>query len=128
MGIHLNQALSVHPQALELRVERSKVLASNLANETTPGYQARDIDFKATMQREMGGMQAGSLGGASDSLGEEQPDLMYRLPNQPSIDGNTVELGVEQAAFAQNAADFQMGLTFMNTEFKGLNTAINGNV
>ena len=123
MGIHLNQALSVHPQALELRVERSKVLASNLANETTPGYQARDIDFKAAMQREMGGAQAGSLGGLSD----EQPDLLYRLPNQPSNDGNTVELGVEQAAFAQNAADFQMGLTFLTTEFKGLNTAINGN-
>lgn len=123
MGIHLNQALSIHPQALELRVERSKVLASNLANETTPGYQARDIDFKAAMQREMGGAEAGSL----SDLGGEQPDLMYRVPNQPSMDGNTVELGIEQAQFAQNAADYQMGLTFMNTEFKGLNTAINGN-
>ncbi|WP_206995168.1 flagellar basal body rod protein FlgB [Trinickia mobilis] len=123
MGIHLNQALGVHPQALELRVERSKVLASNLANETTPGYQARDLDFKAALQHEMSTAQAGSLG----DLGGEQPDLLYRLPNQPSIDGNTVELGVEQAAFAQNAADFQMGLTFLTAKFKGLNMAINGN-
>jgi flagellar basal-body rod protein FlgB len=123
MGIHLNQALSVHPQALELRVERSKVLASNLANETTPGYQARDIDFSAALQREQGGADAGTLG----SLGSEAPDLLYRMPNQPSRDGNTVELGVEQAAFAQNAADYQMGITFLNTEFKGLNEAINGN-
>ncbi|KWB79418.1 flagellar basal body rod protein FlgB [Burkholderia ubonensis] len=120
MGWSLNDALGVHPAALELHVERSKVLASNLANETTPGYQARDFDFKAAMHDAQAGGAVILGDGAARELG-------YRVPNQSSMDGNTVELGVEQAAFAQNSADFQVALTFLDTEFKGLNMAINGN-
>jgi flagellar basal-body rod protein FlgB len=122
MAIHFDKALGVHAQALQLRAERTKVLASNLANETTPGYQARDIDFAASLQRalETAASDSGLLpeGGASE--------LLYRVPNQPSQDGNTVELGVEQAAFSQNASDFQMSLTFINMKLRGLAQAIEG--
>ncbi len=48
------------------------------------------------------------------------------MPNHPSQDGNTVELGVEQAAFSQNASDFQTSLTFINMKLQGLAKAIAG--
>ncbi len=122
MAIHFDKALGVHAQALQLRAERTKVLASNLANETTPGYQARDIDFAASLQ--------GALDAAASDAGllpaGGAPDLLYRVPNHPSQDGNTVELGVEQAAFSQNASDFQMSLTFINMKLRGLAAAIEG--
>ena len=120
MSINFNKALGIHSDALKLRAERTKILASNIANESTPGYQARDIDFSATLRRAQGGYSADTM------LGNDSADLMYRVPYHPSQDGNTVELGVEQAAFSQNASAFQTSLTFVNMKIKGLAKAIAG--
>ncbi len=119
MGLHFDKAMGLHADALRLRADRTKVLASNLANESTPGYQARDIDFAAAL-RQAGGEEPAL------ALDTGAPDLLYRLPQQPSRDGNTVELGVEQAAFAQNASDFQISLRFVDMKLKGLAKAIAG--
>ncbi|MCW7536535.1 flagellar basal body rod protein FlgB [Aquabacterium sp. A7-Y] len=118
MAIDFDKALGLHPEALKLRAERTKILASNIANENTPGYQARDIDFAAALAGAVAGEDAGGL--ALDT------DTLYRVPNHASQDGNTVELGVEQAAFSQNASDFQTSLTFLNMKLKGLAKAISG--
>jgi flagellar basal-body rod protein FlgB len=123
MSIDFSKAAGVHDDALRLRAERTKVLASNIANVSTPGYQARDIDFAASLTSALG---------AGDGFAQELPldtsgqDLLYRVPYHPSQDGNTVELGVEQASFAQNALDFQTSLTFVNMKLKGLAKAIDG--
>lgn len=118
MTIDFQKALGVHAQALEVRAERTKVLAANIANESTPGYVARDLDFGAMLAERIAEEQ-GEL-----SLGE--PDPLYRVPFHPSADGNTVEIGVEQAAFSQNASDFQTSLTFITMKLRGLAKAING--
>ncbi len=119
MGIHFEQALGVHADTLRMRADRTKILASNLANESTPGYQARDIDFGARLAQ----TQAGDTGLSLDTDGG---DLLYRVPNHPTQDGNTVELGVEQAEFSQNASDFQTSLSFASIKLKGLAKAIAG--
>ena len=121
MGIDFDKALGVHPDALRLRAERTRILAANIANESTPGYQARDIDFAAALKRSV----ADDAGGLSlDTEGEA--DALYRVPNHPSQDGNTVELGSEQAAFSQNSSDFQTSLTIVNMKIRGLAKAIAG--
>ncbi|OWQ93134.1 flagellar basal body rod protein FlgB [Roseateles aquatilis] len=125
MSIDFSKAAGVHDDALRLRAERTKVLASNVANVSTPGYQARDIDFAASLRAAVGG-DAGDGFGGDLALDTGAQDLRYRVPYHPSQDGNTVELGVEQAAFAQNALDFQTSLTFVNMKLKGLAKAING--
>lgn len=119
MSIDFKQALGTHAHTLALRSERTRVLASNIANESTPGYQARDVDFASTLRSLESGDEAGGL-----SLDTEDPK--YRVPFHPSQDGNTVELGVEQAQFAQNANDFQTSLTFVNMKLRGLAKAIEG--
>ncbi|MET0518963.1 MAG: flagellar basal body rod protein FlgB [Burkholderiaceae bacterium] len=120
MSIDFSKALGQSADALRLRAERTKVLASNIANESTPGYQARDFDFAATLQ------QAHGENAESLALDTDGDDLQYRVPFHAAQDGNTVELGVEQAAFSQNATDFQTSLTFLNMKLKGLAKAING--
>lgn len=120
MAIKFDKALGLHAQALELRAERTRILAANLANESTPGYQARDIDFAASLQQALDGETDGL------SLSSGRADALYRVPNHRSQDGNTVELGVEQAAFSQNASDFQTSLTFINMKLRGLKQAIEG--
>ncbi|MGX4641509.1 flagellar basal body rod protein FlgB [Massilia sp. SYSU DXS3249] len=120
MTINFKDALGVHADALHVRAERTKVLAANIANESTPGYTARDLDFGAVLQERI-----------DAEAGEGMPSLdggeaLYRVPFHPSADGNTVEIGVEQAAFSQNASDFQTSLTFINMKLRGLAKAING--
>ncbi|OXS02742.1 flagellar basal body rod protein FlgB [Shewanella algae] len=115
MTIKLDAALGLHPQLLDFRVERSKVLAGNLANVETPGYQARDLDFDALMAQ----LDAGMPFTGQYSVG-------YRVPYQSSADKSTVELGQEQARFSQNAMDFQASLTFLNMKIQGLKAAIEG--
>ncbi|WP_304529151.1 flagellar basal body rod protein FlgB [Chromobacterium alticapitis] len=115
--MHLDKALSIHPEALRLRAERTRILASNIANENTPGYQARDIDFKTALASASADSPLASDGG---------DDLLYRLPNHPSRDGNTVELGVEQSEFSQNVSEFQTSLTFINMKLHGLAKVIAG--
>jgi len=119
MSIRIDADLGVHVRALELRMQRSEILAANLANEDTPGFQARDIDFAAEMRRL-------ELEDRKSLAGGEAPQLLFRVPAQPSQDGNTVELAVEQAEFSRNAMDFQTSLTFLSMKFRGLKQAIEG--
>jgi len=120
MSIRIEDALGVHERALGLRMQRSEMLAANLANEDTPGFQARDIDFGAEMQRLDDGASSRL------SIAGNDPRMLYRVPTQASQDGNTVELSVEQAQFSRNSMDFQTSLTFLTMKFRGLKQAIEG--
>jgi flagellar basal-body rod protein FlgB len=128
MAINFDKALGIHPQALAMREKRGEVLAANLANADTPGYKARDLDFKAILKQNllpaqtMERTQAGHL--APQQLLESR--LMYRNPDQVSLDGNTVEANVEQAKYAENAVQYQASLQFINNDFSGLMMALKG--
>lgn len=125
MGISFDKAFGVHPYALQVRVERSQILAGNLANIDTPGYLARDIDYQSALRDVQSSLERSPVqaGASLPSLSYEE---LYRVPLQPSKDGNTAELGAEQARFAGNAMDFQTSLTFLNIKISGLSQAIRG--
>lgn len=119
MGIRIDDSLNVHVQAMQLQSYRTEILAANLANEDTPGFQARDIDFAREMRRaEQADRQFSGV--------VSEPRLQYRVPYQPAQDGNTVELAVEQSEFSRNATAFQTSLTFLTMKFRGLKQAIEG--
>jgi len=135
MPLNLDAYLGVHADALKLRSQRTEVLARNLANADTPGYQARDIDFKAALAQAAGGVDApvalktthaNQIAAPIDPSGETTANLKYRVPNAPALDGNTVDVQMEQANFAENSVRFQATLTFLNARFRGLMTAITG--
>ena len=133
MANSIDSYLGVHQQALKLISKRTEVLASNLANADTPNYKAQDIDFKSALAGASGsngklamtatrqGHIATGDAGTSSSVQTE-----YRVPLAPSLDGNTVDSQVEQANFAQNSIRYQATLTFLNSKFRGLMTAITG--
>jgi flagellar basal-body rod protein FlgB len=129
MAINFDNALGIHPQALSLREQRSEVLAANLANADTPNYKARDLDFKSVLKqtmpigKPMERTQAGHFAPQQQLLGAQ---LMYRNPNQVSLDGNTVESHVEQAKYAENAVQYQASLQFISNKFSGLMMALRG--
>jgi flagellar basal-body rod protein FlgB len=150
MALNLDSYLGVHAQALTLEAQRTELLAANLANADTPNYKARDIDFKAALAAAGGDSGSGSggsgaggasggtlaltstsavhLGGQSSELTDAAigANLKYRVPMAPSLDGNTVDTQLEQAAFAENSVRYQATLTFLNARLKELMTAIVG--
>jgi len=125
----LNDALGLHPTALTLRARRAEVLAANLANADTPGYRARDIDFRAVLGAEGGALKMaatqpghiGQGGGASNSY-----ELQYRVPTQASLDQNSVDVQAERARFLDNAMRYQASVTFLNGRLSGLVSALRG--
>ena len=134
MPVNLDSYLGVHATALKLRSQRTELLAANLANADTPNYRARDIDFKSALAAASGGKDGGvhmattSAGhiGAASANGTPAPELKYRTPLAPSLDGNTVDAQLEQSAFAENSVRYQATLTFVGAKFRSLMTAITG--
>jgi flagellar basal-body rod protein FlgB len=53
--------------------------------------------------------------------------MQYRVPQQPSLDGNTVETEREQVEYSANAVRYQASLRFLDGTIKTLKTAITGN-
>lgn len=118
--------------ALNLRAYRQQMLASNIANADTPNYKARDIDFAKELQSAQGG-QAGKLAMSATSPGHLQASggrlnaqVLFRAAVQPSIDGNTVDMDVERAQFADNAIHYQFVLENLGAKFKTMLAAIRG--
>ncbi|HLW26006.1 MAG TPA: flagellar basal body rod protein FlgB [Steroidobacteraceae bacterium] len=121
----------IHEQALRVHGERLGVLAANLANADTPGYKARDIDFASVLSNTDAGspLALAVTRAAHMALGDglhAAADLKYRNPYQASLDGNTVEMPVEQAAFAENNVRYQASLAFINSRISELQLAIMG--
>jgi flagellar basal-body rod protein FlgB len=129
MAINFDNALGIHPQTLALREKRSEVLASNLANADTPGYKARDLDFRAVLNKSMSmkpAMEKTQQGHFSPNDRLLGASMLFRNPQQASLDGNTVESHIEQGKYAENAVQYQASLTFIKGKFSGLMTALRG--
>ena len=124
----IKQQFEVYSNALGLRNKKNEILASNIANAATPHYKARDVDFEVELAKSLsvGPLKTSSTGhialGSKNLAGKVQ----YRKPLQPSMDGNTVELQVEQMEFAENSLRYQTTLGFINSKLSGLMGAIRG--
>jgi flagellar basal-body rod protein FlgB len=136
MPLNLDAYLGVHQDALKLYAQRTAVLANNIANADTPNFKAQDLDFRAVLAGTAGaGSPARTLplsttngvhvAGAAGAAGGAAP-LKYRVPLAPSLDGNTVDVQLEQAAFADNSVRYQAALSFLSSKFRDLMTAITG--
>ena len=128
-----DDALAFQSKALGLRAYRQQILAENIANADTPNYKARDFQFKSALDAAMAGRSTGNLalersavGHLAGTAGMAKAELTFRQPVQSSADGNTVEMDVERAEFAENALRYEAGLTFISGRIKTLLTAIQG--
>ena len=147
MTSRLTESLDFHANALLLRAERQKVLAGNIANADTPGYAARDFDFRAALSlatrdpalaegaasrpaMRVAATHAGHLGATGGGTGGpgriDSTALKYRVTEQPSLDANSVDLDRERAEFADNAVRYEAGLRFINGTVRTMLSAIRG--
>lgn len=129
----LTQTLDFQSQALLLRSERQRLIASNIANADTPGYQARDLDFAQALRQATGTAGSGTAlaathaGHRAPSAGARgEAGLLYATPQQTNLDSNTVDMDRERAAFADNAVQYEATLRFINGNVRTLLSAITG--
>jgi len=128
--INFDAALGNHVQALGIYGQRAKVLSSNIVNADTPGYKARDLDFRSILDQQQ--LKAVRLETSEPdhmplpALNGGPNQLLYRTPMQPSLDGNTVDTQQEVAAFSENAMRYQATLQFLSGKFKGMVSALRG--
>lgn len=149
MIANLTSGLDFHSKALVLRAERQRVIASNIANADTPGYAARDLDFKEAMSNATGnGLPAGLSARKSDAPSSTSngtthakhipltpstigtlgggSGLAYTVQTQPSLDSNSVDLDRERANFTDNSVRYEATLRFINGRSKTILSAIQG--
>jgi flagellar basal-body rod protein FlgB len=119
----LDTALGLSADALRLRAQRLDVIAGNIANSSTPGYKARDLDADGALARLQAARSSGFGAMMADQLGG---GLQYRAALVPSIDGNTVEMATEQAAFAENAVKYRASLGFLTSRIQTIMSALKG--
>lgn len=123
----LTQSMDFQAQALSLRAERQRLIASNIANADTPGYVARDMNFAQALKEATGAVPvAGQM--AVTEPGHIQPTvgarseagLAYALNSQTSLDSNTVDMDRERASFAENSVKYEATLRFLNSQIKNV--------
>lgn len=134
MAFSFDSALGIHQYAMGVRNARSEIIASNLANSDTPGYKAKDIDFKTALSNAIHNNNGNSVSltqtdskhiplTTSINVGNQ----LYRVPLQPDTgDGNTVDTQTERAEFLENALRYQASMEFLNQRLALLNRAIKG--
>ena len=133
MTNRLDDTMRFHQTALNARAYRQQVIASNIANADTPNFKARDVDFRAALAGALGGKTgdvtmkttsarhiAGAVSGTFDA------SLKYRNEEQGAVDGNTVNMDVERAAFAENSVQYQASVTFINGLLTSMQRAVQG--
>ncbi len=114
--------------ALSLRQKRLEILGSNIANAATPHFKARDIDFEAAYKSALndGDLTKTSANHIDMGGSAGNAEVRYRVPLSPSLDGNTVELHVEQVQFAENATHYEATLQFLNGRIQMMQKALKG--
>lgn len=127
----IDEALAFQATALKLRTERQQLLAANIANADTPHYKAVDLNFAQALREATAPNQAPSTArlnvtATGHRLDNGTANLLYHVPNQPNIDGNTVDLDIERAKFADNAIRYEAAVKVLTQQIRGLLAAIQG--
>ena len=131
MQTRLDKEIGFMEQGLRIRAQRQQVLATNIANADTPNYKAKDIDFNQAMKSALS--NTGNNAGMSvtnskhiDSSSNVLAQVKARSAKQNSVDGNTVDMDVEQSQFAENALQYETLVSMINGTFKNINSVMQG--
>ncbi len=127
----LDKAVNFHQQALGLRATRQALLASNVANADTPNFKAKDIDFSSVLKEKLASKAPAITLSTTSPMHIHDNNsnginsaILYRVPLQPSADGNTVDMDSERTQFANNAIKYDASITFLSGQFRSLLSAI----
>ncbi|QCI16006.1 flagellar basal body rod protein FlgB [Buchnera aphidicola] len=128
----INKIFDFSQNKLNLYAKRQEILSSNIANADTPGYKARDVDFKNEFNKILN-QKDNSIPLKKTSFkhlnGKNNFILIKTIPidkNQIKLDGNTVNMDRERIAFMDNSLKYQSILVYMKNEIKNIMRILKG--
>ena len=122
----LDTLFGIHADALKLKARRMEVLSTNIANADTPGYKAKDVDFQEVLSWKLGAGLKATHAKHWRAPGLSENGEVFTIPYNPAVDGNTVEIGLEQAKFGEAATEYQATLDFLQGRISGYKRALKG--
>lgn len=123
-----NSIFGMSERALQLCEDRAVVITNNLVNSSTPNFKARDINFQDALSEAQGSAHLDRTNESHLTIQSQAhgADLLYRIPMQSSLDGNTVDDEIERKNFLENAVRYQVNLSFIQNKTDQLMKAIKG--
>ena len=122
----LDTLFGIHAEALQLKARRMEVLSTNIANADTPGFKAKDVDFQEVLSWQLGAGLSATHAKHWRAPGFSQDGEVFTIPYNPAVDGNTVEIGLEQAKFGEAAVEYQATLDFLQGRVTAYKRALKG--
>ncbi|MCL6269548.1 hypothetical protein M3P05_06285 [Sansalvadorimonas sp. 2012CJ34-2] len=122
MAISFAEALGYHPELLSLQAEKVTVYGSNLVNSETPNYQASDFDI--TLREQVLAMTRTDERHLTPS--PKGAVVTRRSELQTMLNGNSVDVPLEQATIAHTLSDYSTNMSFIRYHLTALSAAING--
>jgi len=123
----LQNLYGIHEDALQLKTRRMEILSTNIANADTPGFKAKDVAFRKVLSGLLG---EGTLKTTHPRHWDTEYAVtggeVFSIPYNPSVDGNTVEIGLEQAKYGKAAIEYQATLDFLQGRVSAYKRALKG--
>lgn len=130
----LDNYFGLNAQSVLARSKRAEILASNIINADTPNYKAKDLDFGQILNQNK---NVSSVKPVSVNVNHENHisnglnniftlQTKFRIPENASLDGNTVDSHIEKGQFAENAVRYQISLSMLNNKIQGLISTLKG--
>ena len=123
----LENLFGIHSDALQLKARRMEVLSTNIANADTPGFKAKDVDFRSVLGWKLGVSGLHTTHAKHwQGPGHTDNGEVFTIPYNPAVDGNTVEIGLEQAKFGRASVEYQATLDFLQGRVSSYKRALKG--
>jgi len=126
-----DSTISLLGSSLDLRAGRQKLLASNIANEETPGYRAVDMNFEEELRRKDGSSAPGLIPVSTNPLHIQgvnltagEPRVLDRATEIGGYDGNSVGIESEMVKLSENSLMYDVSSKMLKSKFNILMTAI----
>ncbi|HEV2188397.1 MAG TPA: flagellar basal body rod protein FlgB [Stellaceae bacterium] len=143
MALPIDTGLEFYRQVLALRGYRQEILSADIANASTPGFKAVDLDFAAALNGATRQPNSNSTVGSRRVLLVDDDRQMtidgngaapaaaanfvkYQAGTEVTLDGNSVDLDHEKTTAAENAVQYEAAATFTTQTIRMLMTAITG--
>ena len=115
-----DKLFGLHADAMRLQARRLELIASNIANADTPGFRAKALNFEAAMAEVASRQQTQAA--PEQNIGDNH--VNFRTALQPSVDGNTVDVSMEQADFADASLRYQISMRMLEGRMRSLISAM----
>jgi flagellar basal-body rod protein FlgB len=136
MSLAIDAGLEFLREVLALRGYRQQILSADIANASTPGFKAVDLDFRQALDQAMAaGPEPGPVWLVDDPRDLGRPGggppaaaaaVKYQTGNPVGLDGNSVDLNAEKVWAAENAVQYEAAATFASQIIRMMTTAIVG--